>query len=97
MYAVIKTGGKQYKAEEGRWIEVERLPLEVGATVEFTEVLLISNGENTQVGNPTVSGSKVIGKVVKEDRRKKVIVYKMRPKNTIEEKMVTDNTLQEFK
>ena len=80
MYAVIKTGGKQYKAEEGRWIEVERLPLEEGATVEFTEVLLISNGENTQVGNPTVSGSKVIGKVVKEGRRKKVIVYKMRPK-----------------
>lgn len=79
MYAVIKTGGKQYKVEEGKWIEVELLPQEEGAAVEFNEILLVSNGDSTKVGTPLVEG-KVLGTVVKHDRRKKVIVYKMRPK-----------------
>ncbi len=80
MYAIIKTGGKQYKVEEGKWVDVELLPQSEGESVEFTEVLLVSNGDDTKVGSPTVSGSKVSGKVVKHDRHKKVIVYKMRPK-----------------
>lgn len=80
MYAIIKTGGKQYKVEEGKWIDVELLPNNEGEAVEFTEVLLVSDGDNTKVGSPTVANSKVSGKVVKHDRHKKVIVYKMRPK-----------------
>jgi len=80
MYAVIKTGGKQYKVEEGRWVDIEMLPQNEGEAVEFTEVVMISDGDNTKIGSPLVSGSKVSGKVVKHDRMKKVIVYKMRPK-----------------
>jgi len=80
MYAVIKTGGKQYKVEEGRWIDVELLPQNEGEAVEFENVLLIAKEDETKVGSPTVEGSKVVGKVVKHDRAKKIIVYKMRPK-----------------
>lgn len=80
MYAVIKTGGKQYKVEEGKWVDVELLHKEEGDAVSFDEVLLISDGDNTKVGSPAVENAKVTGKVVKNDRKKKVIVYKMRPK-----------------
>lgn len=80
MYAVIKTGGKQYKVEEGKWVDVELLHKEDGDAVSFEEVLLVSDGDNTKVGSPTVENAKVTGKVVKNDRKKKVIVYKMRPK-----------------
>ncbi len=80
MYAIIKTGGKQYKVEEGKWIDIELLTQEEGEAVEFNEVLLIVDGEKTQVGSPLVANSKVSGKVLKHDRAKKVIVFKMRPK-----------------
>ena len=80
MYAVIKTGGKQYKVEEKRWVDVELLHKEEGDEVSFDEVLLVSDGDNTKVGSPTVVNAKVTGKVMKNDRKKKVIVYKMRPK-----------------
>lgn len=80
MYAVIKTGGKQYKVEEGKWVDVELLHKEDGDAVSFEEVLLVSDGDNTKVGSPIVENAKVTGKVVKNDRKKKVIVYKMRPK-----------------
>ena len=80
MYAIIKTGGKQYKVEEGKWIDIELLPQSEGESVQFDEVLLISDGSDTKVGSPTVKNSKVTGKVVKHDRHKKVLVYKMRPK-----------------
>lgn len=80
MYAIIKTGGKQYRVEEGKWVDVELLPQNEGEAVEFTEVLLVSDGDNTKVGSPNVANSKVSGKVLKQDRKKKVIVYKMRPK-----------------
>lgn len=81
MYAIIKTGGKQYKVEEGRWIDIELLTENnEGDKVEFTEVLLVSDGDDTKVGSPIVANSKVTGTVVKHDRHKKVIVYKMRPK-----------------
>ncbi len=80
MYAIIKTGGKQYKVEEGRWVDVELLPQNEGEAVEFTEVLLVADGENTKIGSPLVPNSKVSGKVVKHDRGPKILVYKMRPK-----------------
>lgn len=80
MFAVIKTGGKQYRVVEGEWIDIEKLPQGEGDKVEFSEVLLVSDGENTRVGSPVVPDSKVSGKVLKHDRHKKVIVYKMRPK-----------------
>jgi len=80
MYAIIKTGGKQYKVEEGKFIDIEKLPQDLDQEVEFKEVLMISNGDNVKLGNPNLENAKVLGKVLKQDKHKKVIVYKMRPK-----------------
>lgn len=80
MYAIVKTGGKQYKVEEGKWIDVELLHSDVDSAVEFNEVLLVADGENVKVGSPLLENAKVTGKVAKVGRKKKVLVYKMRPK-----------------
>ncbi len=75
MYAIIKTGGKQFKVVEGQEVFVEKLDVEAGDTFEFTEVLAIG-GENPQIGTPVVSGAKVVAKVLKQGKDKKIIVYK---------------------
>lgn len=79
MYAIIATGGKQLRVEEGRYVDVEKLSAEEGATVEFDQVLLVA-GEEVKVGAPTVAGAKVVGKVMRQWKGPKVIIYKMRPK-----------------
>lgn len=80
MYAVIVTGGKQYKVAEGDVIQIEKLGLEAGAAVTFDQVLLVNNGDLV-VGNPTVANAKVTGSVVEEGKGKKVIVYKYKRKS----------------
>ncbi len=80
MYAIIATGGKQIRVEEGRYVEIELLGAEVDETVTFDQVLLVSKDGDITVGAPTVSGAKVTGKVVRHGKGPKVIVYKMRPK-----------------
>ncbi|MNK74994.1 50S ribosomal protein L21 [compost metagenome] len=80
MYAIIATGGKQIRVEEGRYVEIEMLDAEVDATVTFDQVLLVSKDGNITVGAPIVSGAKVTGKVLRHGKGPKVIVYKMRPK-----------------
>ena len=77
MYAVIKTGGKQYKVAQGDKLRVEKLTANVGATVTFNEVLLVG-GEAIKIGAPLVAGAKVEAKVVAQDREKKIIVFKFR-------------------
>ena len=79
MYAIIATGGKQYKVAEGDIIMVEKLGLDAGSAVTFDQVLAVSDGELT-VGCPTVAGATVSGTVVKEGKAKKVIVYKYKRK-----------------
>jgi large subunit ribosomal protein L21 len=78
MYAVIRTGGKQYRVVEGETIEVEKLPAEVGAEVRFAEVLLVGTESETRLGTPAVPGASVVAKVVQNGRAPKVIVYKCR-------------------
>lgn len=80
MYAVIETGGKQYKVSEGDVIYVEKLDVEAGADIAFDKVLLIGEGSNVKVGAPVVDGVSVAGKVIKNDKAKKVVVYKYKPK-----------------
>ena len=80
MYAVIETGGKQYKVSAGQTIEVEKLPLEVGQEVELDRVLLVSGENKVQVGNPTIEGAKVLATVAGQSKGKKVIVFKYKPK-----------------
>ena len=77
MYAVIKTGGKQYRVAQGDRLRVEKLPGDVGASVTFDEVLMLG-GDKVSVGTPLVKGAKVTAEIVAQDRAKKVIVFKFR-------------------
>ena len=77
MYAVIKTGGKQYKVAQGDKLKVEKLPGSVGDTITFEEILLVG-GDALKIGTPTVKGAKVEAKVIAQDRAKKIIVFKFR-------------------
>ena len=78
MYAVIKTGGKQYRVAPGESIKVETIEADVGATVVLDQVLLVANGEAVKVGTPTVAGAKVSATVVSHGRHPKVHIFKMR-------------------
>jgi len=79
MYAIIATGGKQYKVAEGDIIKVEKLGVDAGETVTFDQVLAVNNGE-LSIGCPTVAGATVSATVIKEAKAKKVIVYKYKRK-----------------
>ncbi|EPS50983.1 50S ribosomal protein L21 [Clostridium botulinum CFSAN002367] len=85
MYAVVVTGGKQYKVAEGDILFVEKLTADVDSTVELDNVLLVGkdNGE-TVVGKPMVEGAKVTAKVLAQGKAKKVVVFKYKPKKTTE-------------
>lgn len=77
-YAIIKTGGKQYRVEAGDRIEVEKLDANVGDTVTFDEVLLVGGGADAQIGSPFVDGAKVTAEVTDQFRDKKVVAYKFK-------------------
>jgi large subunit ribosomal protein L21 len=77
-YAVIQTGGKQYRVESGSEIDVEKLDAEVGTDITLSEVLLVSNGSKIQIGTPFVNGAKVGAKVVEQYKDDKVIAFKFR-------------------
>lgn len=76
MYAIIRSGGKQYRAEVGNIIDVDRLTNEVGESLELNDVLLVEDGDNTVIGQPTVEGAVVKATVVEQFRGKKILVYK---------------------
>jgi len=79
MYAIIATGGKQYKVSEGDVIQVEKLGVEAGSSVTFDQVLAVNNG-SLVIGTPTVANATVTASVVKEGKAKKIIVYKYKRK-----------------
>jgi large subunit ribosomal protein L21 len=74
-YAVIRTGGKQYRVAPGDLLRIERMPGDVGTAVEFTEVLL-TGGDTVRVGTPLIDGALVRGQIVRQDRDRKILVYK---------------------
>ena len=76
MYAIIRTGGKQYQVEAGDRLRVEKLEGEVGATIELDEVLLLVDGESIHIGRPVLEGAKVLATIVEQGREKKIIVFK---------------------
>ncbi len=80
MYAVIRTGGKQYRVAPGEWLEVEKLAGEVGDQLTLEDVLLVHDGEQAVVGQPVVAGAKVLATVTSQHKGRKVIVFKYRPK-----------------
>ncbi len=79
-YAIIETGGKQYRAEEGAVLEVEKLPGEAKGEIRLDRVLLVRSNGDVRIGTPTVAGAVVVARVIEQKRDKKIIVYKMRPK-----------------
>lgn len=95
MYAIIKTGGKQYKVQEGDVIYIEKLSANEGETVEFDQVLVVSKDNGIVVGNPTVAGAKVTGKVEKHGRGKKLSsLSTRRRRTTIKNKDIVNHLLK---
>ncbi|MCX8514979.1 MAG: ribosomal protein [Pseudomonadota bacterium] len=78
MYAVIKTGGKQYQVAVGDKLKIEQIPADIGGTVTLSEVLMIADGSNVVIGNPVVAGASVTASVINTGRHKKVRIFKMR-------------------
>ena len=86
MYAIVETGGKQYRVSEGDVITVERLEAEVGSKVELDRVLVLGEGEDLKVGTPYISGAAVIAEVVEHGKAKKVIIFKYKSKKDYRKK-----------
>ena len=80
MYAIIETGGKQYKGSEGDVVFIEKLDVEEGASITFDKVLMAGEGDAVKVGTPVVEGATVTANVLKNGKAKKVIVFKMKRK-----------------
>ena len=76
MYAIVRTGGKQYQVAAGDRLKVEKLEGEVGSTVELDDILLVVDGETVRIGRPIVEGAKVRATIVEQGRAKKIIVFK---------------------
>ena len=76
MYAIIASGGKQYKVGEGETLRVEKIPGEIGDTISFDRVLMYSDGENVKIGQPDLSDVTVQGHIVEQGKSKKIIVFK---------------------
>lgn len=85
MFAIVETGGKQYKVEEGQFIEVEKLERNVGDKINLN-VLLLSDGETVKAGNPYVEGNSVEAEVVEHGKGDKIVVFKYKPKKNVRKK-----------
>jgi large subunit ribosomal protein L21 len=79
-YAVVQTGGKQYTVSPGQTIEVEKLDVEPGSEIALTDVLLVSDDGAVKAGKPLVEGARVVARVLAQDRDKKIVVFKYKPK-----------------
>jgi len=77
-YAIFKSGGKQYRVQEGDTVSVDKLPLAAGDEIKLSEVLLVNNGSNTKVGTPIVDGAGVTAQVVEQHRGKKGVAFKFK-------------------
>lgn len=86
MYAIIETGGKQYKVEEGMEIYIEKLDSEAGDSVTFDKVLLVSKDGKLEVGSPFIDAASVTGKIDRHGRGKKITVFKYKPKKNYSKK-----------
>ena len=76
MYAVVSTGGKQYKVQQGETLRIEKIPGEVGSKVTFDKVLMVADGENVRLGQPLLEKAAVLASIVEQDKAKKILVFK---------------------
>ena len=86
MYAIIRTGGKQYHVSQGERLRVEKLDGEVGDSIDIEDVLMVVDGEEVKLGQPVVDGAKVSAKIIEQDKAKKVLVYKKKRRKGYEVK-----------
>jgi large subunit ribosomal protein L21 len=86
LYAVVRTGGKQYRVQEGRSVTIERLPGEPGDTVELADVLLMADGDAITVGAPVIEGARIVGTIAEQGRAKKIIVFRYKAKTRARKK-----------
>ncbi|NLZ27535.1 MAG: 50S ribosomal protein L21 [Firmicutes bacterium] len=86
MFAIIESGGKQYRVSEGDTVEVEKLPLAEGEEVIFENVLMLKDADTLKVGNPFLEGCRVTGRVERQGRARKIIVFKYKPKKNYRRK-----------
>jgi large subunit ribosomal protein L21 len=80
VYAVVRTGGKQYRVEEGRSIKIDRLPGDPGDTIELGDVLLMGEGDAVTLGAPTIAGARVVGTIAEQGRAPKIVVFRYKAK-----------------
>jgi large subunit ribosomal protein L21 len=78
MYAILKTGGKQYRVEEGQVLKIEKLESEVDEIIDFDQILMVSNGDDVTIGAPLVAGAKVTAVVLEQARHKKIKIIKFK-------------------
>jgi large subunit ribosomal protein L21 len=76
MYAVVNTGGKQYKVQKGETLRIEKIPGEVGSSVTFDKVLMLADGENIRVGQPVLENVAIQAQIVEQDKAKKILIFK---------------------
>ena len=76
MYAVVSTGGKQYRVQQGETLRIEKIPGEVGSKVTFDRVLMVADGENVRLGQPVLEKVAVLASIVEQDKAKKILVFK---------------------
>jgi len=86
MYAVIKTGGKQYRVAEGDLIKVEKIAGEIGDVVELKEILLAANGDKVEIGRPHLDHCTVVGEIVEQKKDKKVVIFKAKRRKSYRKK-----------
>jgi len=86
MYAVIETGGKQYRVNKGDVIRVEKLTGDVGSEIGFDRILMVGEGDQVKVGTPLLAGASVTGTVIEQDRHKKIVVFKMKRRKNYRKK-----------
>jgi large subunit ribosomal protein L21 len=86
MYAVIKTGGKQYRVSPGEEVKLEKLPGEIGDPIAFDKVMIVSDGEDVQIGKPYLENTSVVGRVMRHGKRRKIIVFKYKRRKNYRKK-----------
>ncbi|MDY6842515.1 MAG: 50S ribosomal protein L21 [Thermodesulfobacteriota bacterium] len=96
-YAIIKTGGKQYRISKGETFKVEKVKGDIGDTIEMDDVLFLGNGSDSIVGTPFVKNAKVITEIVKHERGKKIIVFKYKRRKNYKKKMGHRQSLTNLK
>ncbi len=87
MYAVVRSGGRQYKVQAGDQILVEKLPVEAGQQITLDEVLLVKDGDEVKIGTPLVEGAKVVATVLAQEKGPKIRIFKYRPKQRYRRRM----------